>query len=426
MGGGTGGRPRRALDSVLDSPLTQTGVLIGTPAYMAPEQFIGATPDPRTDQFAFCVAMWEALTGARPFRGGSLDELKQAAGRGVGQVAADLPRAVRAVLQRGLEPDPAKRWPDMAAMLTALEQAFWPPSRRGVWVAALVVAALLVLGVGVGLIVRVGVSGSDGDGSGSAAAAKASDRERERKLGDVLVTVRELVKAAREGDRTGDGTTLRIPMPDLGDAIEVPMPPIPPAPPVPPEAPEATRSAVEADGEAGFEAAMEAAAEARANAEEQKHAAAQERQAAPPLRRKAWKGCGEGEAEKAFESAWSPQQRRELLSAPAKDAGAGSAASTGSRDAPGISANATKIGAIALLDRARREWLRAYARACAAEQREDFQQQRACLMELRDEVRTTARALRKAGENSEMDFASVAAVIASAAMCVGSEDELKQ
>ncbi|MEJ7601240.1 MAG: serine/threonine-protein kinase [Kofleriaceae bacterium] len=53
-------------DSVLDSPLTQTGILIGTPAYMAPEQFVGRVPDPRSDQFAFCVTAWEALTGARP------------------------------------------------------------------------------------------------------------------------------------------------------------------------------------------------------------------------------------------------------------------------------------------------------------------------------------------------------------------------
>ncbi|HEX5061814.1 MAG TPA: protein kinase, partial [Kofleriaceae bacterium] len=66
-------------DSVLDSPLTQTGALIGTPAYMAPEQYSGAPPDPRTDQFAFCVTAWQALTGERPFRGSSLDEMRRSA-----------------------------------------------------------------------------------------------------------------------------------------------------------------------------------------------------------------------------------------------------------------------------------------------------------------------------------------------------------
>ena len=68
-------------DSVLDSPLTQTGALIGTPAYMAPEQYRGAPPDPRTDQFAFCVTAWQALTGERPFKGATLDELRNAVER---------------------------------------------------------------------------------------------------------------------------------------------------------------------------------------------------------------------------------------------------------------------------------------------------------------------------------------------------------
>ncbi|PCC75409.1 Protein kinase domain-containing protein [Nannocystis exedens] len=48
--------------------LTTTGVIMGTPAYMAPEQFAGAETDARTDQFAFCVALWEALQGAGPSR----------------------------------------------------------------------------------------------------------------------------------------------------------------------------------------------------------------------------------------------------------------------------------------------------------------------------------------------------------------------
>src|SRR6185436_19437245 len=47
--------------------LTQTGALLGTPAYMAPELFDGASADARSDQYAFCVAAWEALFGQRPF-----------------------------------------------------------------------------------------------------------------------------------------------------------------------------------------------------------------------------------------------------------------------------------------------------------------------------------------------------------------------
>jgi tRNA A-37 threonylcarbamoyl transferase component Bud32/predicted negative regulator of RcsB-dependent stress response len=131
-------------DSVLDSPLTQTGVMIGTPAYMAPEQFHGAAPDPRTDQFAYCISAWQALTGSRPFNGDSLEELRDAAMRGVDGVVANLSKPVRAVLARGLARDPAARWPDMDALLDALERASKP--RRRLWplVAALVVIAVAV------------------------------------------------------------------------------------------------------------------------------------------------------------------------------------------------------------------------------------------------------------------------------------------
>jgi len=103
---------------------------MGTPAYMAPEQFTGTAPDPRTDQFAFCITAWQAFTGNRPFAGQSIAELRKAASAGVANVEAKLPRAVRTVLARGLAVLPEHRWPDMDALLDGLERAEATPRRR--------------------------------------------------------------------------------------------------------------------------------------------------------------------------------------------------------------------------------------------------------------------------------------------------------
>jgi serine/threonine protein kinase len=138
---------RRPLDSLLDSPLTQTGVLVGTPAYMAPEQFSGRVPDARSDQFAFAVAAWEALTGARPFAGETLPELEKAVAAGARVNDDALPKPMRRVLARALAPAPADRWPDLPALLTAFAEATPQakprrrPRRRRRWAILAVVIA---------------------------------------------------------------------------------------------------------------------------------------------------------------------------------------------------------------------------------------------------------------------------------------------
>jgi len=128
------------------STKTATGALLGTPAYMAPEQWIGGAIGPATDQFAFCVALAEALTGHRPFRGETLDEIRSSVLGGVGDDDA-IPRPVRAIVRRGLAPEPSARWPSMAALLAALERALARRRRLLGLVAAIAFGTFGIIGV---------------------------------------------------------------------------------------------------------------------------------------------------------------------------------------------------------------------------------------------------------------------------------------
>jgi tetratricopeptide (TPR) repeat protein len=115
--------------------ITRTGGLTGTPAYMAPEQYLGKPLDPRTDQFAFCVALWEGLHGARPFQGSSNAALGMAVCAGtVTPPPANSPVSTRVqrALERGLSLDPATRFPSMEALLAELDQAA-SSSLRPLW-----------------------------------------------------------------------------------------------------------------------------------------------------------------------------------------------------------------------------------------------------------------------------------------------------
>ena len=124
-----------------DPMVTATGSLLGTPAYMAPEQWDGGEVGPAADQFAFCVSLWEALTGARPYSGTTLDELRANARRGPRSLdASKLPRRLRPVVLRGLSLAPADRWPDMPSLLAALQP------RRPRWALPAIAGAALFVG----------------------------------------------------------------------------------------------------------------------------------------------------------------------------------------------------------------------------------------------------------------------------------------
>jgi tetratricopeptide (TPR) repeat protein/predicted Ser/Thr protein kinase len=107
---------------LLDTPLTLHGSLMGTPAYMAPEQIRGCPTDARTDQFSFCVALYEALFGRRPFEGATLSALTTAMKRGPLPPAkqSPVPDAIRSALARGLSEAPNDRHASMEALLHLL------------------------------------------------------------------------------------------------------------------------------------------------------------------------------------------------------------------------------------------------------------------------------------------------------------------
>ncbi|HVH98998.1 MAG TPA: serine/threonine-protein kinase, partial [Enhygromyxa sp.] len=83
--------------------LTRPGTILGTPAYMAPEQHAGRPSDAKADQFAWCVVAYEAMFGVRPFAGSSAEAIAEAIRAGRWQTGEDrlgVPRRVRAAIVR--------------------------------------------------------------------------------------------------------------------------------------------------------------------------------------------------------------------------------------------------------------------------------------------------------------------------------------
>jgi hypothetical protein len=114
-------RPSR--DVYAPMSLTISGAVLGTPAYMAPEQHRAEVADHRSDQFSFCVSLYEALYGLRPFAGDTYREL--VVNILEGQVrpppeGTEVPVALQRILERGLASAPADRYPNMTALLDDL------------------------------------------------------------------------------------------------------------------------------------------------------------------------------------------------------------------------------------------------------------------------------------------------------------------
>ncbi len=130
----------------LDTPLTRTGAVVGTPAYMAPEQFRGEPTDARSDLFSFCVALYEALYGERPFPGDNIGALRRAVESGTRRslpAAVRVPAHIQRALTRGLEVRSEDRPATLADLLDELERDPWAARKR-----LLLAAGVLVLVAG--------------------------------------------------------------------------------------------------------------------------------------------------------------------------------------------------------------------------------------------------------------------------------------
>jgi len=139
----------------VEAALLVEKTIVGTPAYMSPEQLTGRAVDERSDQFNFCVALYEAICDVRPFVGPSNQGIIRRAPPG----ALMPPKLWRALL-RGLDADPTRRWPSMNPLLTKLQRIAFPPvTPVKPWLVVAMAAAGAVAGVGVAASVQSGSTG---------------------------------------------------------------------------------------------------------------------------------------------------------------------------------------------------------------------------------------------------------------------------
>ncbi len=137
--------------SVLEEDLTRTGALLGTLAYMAPEQVRGRAADELSDQFSFCASLYQGLFGERPYVQGGFSAMTMALDgrRPEPPPGIRVPRWLMAALWRGMQVEPDQRWPSLEELLDHIERRrhprwpIWAPIGLGVLGAGVLTVGLL-------------------------------------------------------------------------------------------------------------------------------------------------------------------------------------------------------------------------------------------------------------------------------------------
>ncbi len=130
-----------------DATTTRTGSVLGTPAYMAPEQALGLTATAAADQFAFFVTLYEAICGERPFPGKTMPAVLESIESGPPRKTPGMPRALAELVRQGLRNDPNARHTDMGVVAAGLKDVLHARRRR-VRNIALLAGGVIASGVG--------------------------------------------------------------------------------------------------------------------------------------------------------------------------------------------------------------------------------------------------------------------------------------